>query len=50
MPYVHKGYVGRFQSVGDYYQRSMELLDPAVRADLFNSDPWRWPEDRWRGP
>jgi glucose-1-phosphate adenylyltransferase len=37
MPYVHKGYVGRFQSVGDYYQRSMELLDPAVRADLFNS-------------
>ena len=36
MPYVHKGYVGRFQSVGDYYQRSMELLDPAVRADLFN--------------
>ena len=37
MPYVHKGYVGRFQSVGDYYQRSMELLDPVVRADLFNS-------------
>jgi glucose-1-phosphate adenylyltransferase len=36
MPYVHEGYVGRFQSVGDYYQRSMELLDPAVRADLFN--------------
>ena len=36
MPYVHKGYVGRFQSVGDYYQRSMDLLDPAVRADLFN--------------
>ena len=36
MPYVHKGYVGRFQSVGDYYQRSMDLLDPAVRSDLFN--------------
>ena len=36
MPYVHEGYVGRFQSVGDYFQRSKELLDPAVRADLFN--------------
>ena len=36
MPYVHKGYVGRFQSVGDYYQRSMDLLDPEVRSDLFN--------------
>ena len=37
MPYIHKGYVGRFQSVGDYFQRSQELLDPAVRADLFNT-------------
>jgi len=37
MPYIHKGYVGRFQSVGDYYQRSMDLLDPAIRADLFNT-------------
>ncbi|MCI9155862.1 MAG: glucose-1-phosphate adenylyltransferase subunit GlgD [Lawsonibacter sp.] len=36
MPYVHEGYVGRFQSVGDYFQRSMDLLDPAIRADLFN--------------
>ena len=36
VPYVHKGYVGRFQSVGDYYQRSTDLLDPEVRADLFN--------------
>ena len=36
IPYVHKGYVGRFQSVDDYYHRSMDLLDPAVRADLFN--------------
>lgn len=34
--YVHKGYVGRFQSVGDYYQRSTDLLDPQIRADLFN--------------
>lgn len=36
MPYVHQGYVARFQSVSDYYQRSMDLLDPSVRADLFN--------------
>ena len=36
VPYIHQGYVGRFQSVSDYYQRSMELQDPAVRADLFN--------------
>ena len=36
VPYVHKGYVARFQSVGDYFQRSQDLLDPAVRADLFN--------------
>ncbi len=36
MPYIHQGYAGRFQSVGDYYQRSMDLLDPAVRADLFS--------------
>lgn len=35
-PYVHTGYVGRFQSVGDYYQHSMDLLDEKVRADLFN--------------
>ena len=28
--------MGRFQSVDDYYHRSMDLLDPAVRADLFN--------------
>ena len=38
VPYVHQGYVGRFQSVSDYYQRSMDLLDPAVRDDLFNPD------------
>ena len=38
MSYVHKGYAGRFQSVADYFQRSMDLLDPAVRDDLFNED------------
>jgi len=36
IPYVHQGYAGRFQSVGDYFQRSMDLLEPAVRDDLFN--------------
>jgi glucose-1-phosphate adenylyltransferase len=36
VPYVHEGYVARIQSVGDYYLRSMELLDSAVRADLFD--------------
>lgn len=34
--YVHTGYVGRFQSVCDYYQRSADLLDADIRADLFN--------------
>ena len=38
IPYIHDGYVARFQSVGDYYQHSMELQDPAVRADLFNDE------------
>ena len=36
VPYVHEGYVGRFQSVSDYFQHSMDLQDPAIRADLFN--------------
>ena len=36
MPYIHQGYVARFQSVSDYFQHSMDLLDPKVRADLFN--------------
>lgn len=38
MPYVFDGYVARMQTVLGYYQRSMDLLDPAVRADLFNPD------------
>ena len=36
MSYVHQGYVARFQSVSGYFERSMDLLDPAVRDDLFN--------------
>ena len=35
MSYVHQGYVARFQSVSGYFERSMDLLDPAVRDDLF---------------
>ena len=38
MSYVHKGYAGRFQSVADYFQRSMDLLDPSVCEDLFNDE------------
>ena len=38
MPYTHEGYVARFQSVSGYFERSMDLLDPAVRDDLFNAD------------
>ena len=38
MSYIHNGYAGRFQSVADYFQRSMDLLDPAVCADLFNDE------------
>ena len=38
MSYIHEGYAGRFQSVADYYQRSMEMLDPAVCEDLFNDE------------
>lgn len=37
IPFIHEGYSARFQSVGDYYQRSMDLLKPEVRADLFNA-------------
>ena len=38
MSYVHQGYVARFQSVSGYFERSMDLLDPVVRDDLFNPD------------
>ncbi len=33
--YLYKGYAARIRSVSGYFQHSMELLDPAVRADLF---------------
>lgn len=34
-PWFFPGYAARLQSVEGYFLRSMELLDPAVRADLF---------------
>lgn len=37
--YEFKGYAARFHSLTGYYNHSMELLDPAVRSDLF--DPQR---------
>ena len=36
MSYCFTGYAARLQSVAGYYARSMELLDPAIRSDLFN--------------
>lgn len=60
-PWFFSGYAARLQSVGGYFSRSMELLDPAVRADLFDparsvktkdrSDPSTYygPESRCRG-
>ncbi len=35
MPYIFDGYAARLQNVPSYFARSMELLDPKVRADLF---------------
>ncbi len=36
--YVFDGYAARLQSVAGYFARSMELLDPAVRAQLFTPE------------
>ena len=38
VPFLFDGYMARVQSVAGYFERSMELLDPAVRADLFRID------------
>lgn len=38
IPYVHEGYVARFASVSGYFDLSMDLLDEAVRSDLFTPD------------
>lgn len=36
--YHFKGYIGDIKSVEEYYRCNMQLLDPAVRADLFQPD------------
>lgn len=36
--YVFDGYAARLQSVAGYFARSMELLDPAVRSELFTPE------------
>ena len=33
--YIFKGFAAQIRSVREYYDRSMQLLDPAIRADLF---------------
>ena len=33
--YIYDGYAARINSIHSYYQRSMELLDPALRQELF---------------
>jgi len=33
--FIWKGYAAQIRSVQEYYDRSMQLLDPAIRADLF---------------
>lgn len=35
--YVYTGYAAQIRSVQEYYDRSMQLLDSGIRADLFNS-------------
>lgn len=37
-PYMFDGYYARVQSIAGYFARSMDLLDPAVRGDLFLTD------------
>ena len=34
--YIWNGYAAQIRSVREYYERSMQLLNPAIRADLFN--------------
>ena len=38
IPYLFDGYVARIHSVASYFAHSMELLDPAVQAELFDLD------------
>ena len=36
--YVWKGFAAQIRSVKEYYDRSMQLLDPEIRGELFCSD------------
>lgn len=36
--YIWKGFAAQIRSVQEYYDRSMQLLDPAIRADLFTPE------------
>ena len=36
--YIWKGFAAQIRSVQEYYDRSMQLLDPGVRAELFCAD------------
>ena len=36
--YIWKGYAAQIRSVQEYYDRSMQLLDPAIREDLFRAE------------
>lgn len=36
MPYIHKGFAVQMKSITGYFNSSMALLKPNVRADLFN--------------
>ncbi|MFI3253472.1 MAG: glucose-1-phosphate adenylyltransferase subunit GlgD [Eubacteriales bacterium] len=38
MPFLHKGFCTHLHSISNYFAYSMDLLNPAVRRDLFNPD------------
>jgi glucose-1-phosphate adenylyltransferase len=40
--YVWNGFAAQIRSVKEYYDRSMQLLDPAIRADLFGLERPIW--------
>lgn len=37
MPFYHNGYIARNQNVAAYFSNTMKLLQPEIRADLFNA-------------
>lgn len=36
--YIWKGFAAQIRSIQEYYDRSMQLLDPAIRAELFTPE------------